>query len=437
MSDPPSSASRPLGQGREAPVEYGDLRRPLQRGRLLAGVIFLGMTGYLAAAGEYDNPMPVIAAGALVVDAIARFRSNGNPLWSFLVDAVAVGLIVAGAGGVMQSLVALLAYLMVGSMLLVSQPGTVWVMMAAAAAFVVPSIGDALITSAEITQAIAVSVWLQVAVLLTGAGTLLLSGASIIRTARYRQHEALAAEKRASEMKTQFVSMVSHELRTPLTNITGFADTLSDTWRTLDPVEVDEFVQIIQSEAEHLGNLVDDILAIPRLETGRLLVDTTDFALRPLAFRITDLIFPDGGEKEASVQVPGNVVLRADPNRVEQVLRNLLDNARKYGGDRVGIETFPRGDAHVIVVADNGHGVPEEARERIFEQFEQVSRGDTRTDSGVGLGLTVTRRLVEAMDGEVWYEPGFPVGARFCFSMPIGDPEAVSDVAQGDDSVAV
>ena len=74
-------------------------------------------------------------------------------------------------------------------------------------------------------------------------------------------------------------------------------------------------------------------------------------------------------------QVSGSVVLRADPNRVEQVLRNLLDNARKYGGDRVGIESFPRGDSHVVVVADNGHGVPEEARERIFEQFEQVSQG--------------------------------------------------------------
>ena len=211
-------------------------------------------------------------------------------------------------------------------------------------------------------------------------------GAAAIKEARRRGAEALEAEQRASEMKTQFVSMISHELRTPLTNISGFADTLGESWRTLDPPEIDEFIAIIRTEAEHLGNLVDDVLAIPRLEAGRLLVDITDFSLRPLAFRIADLIFPAGGEKQASVQVAGNVVLRADPNRVEQVLRNLLDNARKYGGPRVGIESHPRGDYHVVVVADNGHGVPEEARERIFQHFEQVSRGDGRTDSGVRIG---------------------------------------------------
>ena len=227
----------------------------------------------------------------------------------------------------------------------------------------------------------------------------------------------------ASEMKTEFVSMVSHELRTPLTNISGFADTLAEMWSTLDPVEVDEFLGIIRTEAEHLGNLVDDVLAIPRLETGRLLVDVTDFALRPLAFRIANLIFPADGEKEASVQVSGNVILRADPNRVEQVLRNLLDNARKYGGDRVGIEAFQRGDSFVVAVTDNGPGVREEDRDRIFEQFEQVSHGDSRTASGVGLGLAVTKKLIEAMSGQVWYEPGFPVGTRFCFTLPTGSAD--------------
>jgi signal transduction histidine kinase len=123
--------------------------------------------------------------------------------------------------------------------------------------------------------------------------------------------------------------------------------------------------------------------------------------------------------------------LRADPNRVEQVLRNLLGNARKYGGPRVGIESYPRGDYHVVVVADNGHGIPEEARERIFQQFEQVSHGDSRTDTGVGLGLSITRRLIEAMGGEVWYEPGFPVGARFCFSLPVGDAAVVPTPRHG------
>ncbi len=422
--------------GREAPVVYADVRPRLQRARLVIGVLFTVVAGVMWSAGSDAGPLQLIAAAVMTLDAVIRLRRDWSPFWSFMVDAVAVGMIVAADGGVLVALAALLAYLLVGTILLIPQPGTIWVIGAAAATFSVSSMGTSLMTAANTTTATAIAVWCQVAILFTAAGMLLLAGAANIQAARRGQEEALNAEKRASEMKTQFVSMVSHELRTPLTNISGFAATLGEAWRTLDPEEIDEFLGIIQTEAEHLGNLVDDVLAIPRLETGKLLVDITDFNLRPLAFRIADLVFPAGGEKDASVQVAGNVVVRADPNRVEQVLRNLLDNARKYGGSRVGIESFPNGDNHVIVVADNGHGVPEEARERIFEQFEQVSRGDSRTDSGVGLGLTVTKRLIEAMGGEIWYEPGFPVGARFCFSLPVGEP-AKTVAPQSDDRVAV
>jgi signal transduction histidine kinase len=437
MTQPCAKARRDAGRGREAPVVYAEVRTRLQRARLVTGVLFM-ITGVVtwSAGAEEAGPVPLVAAGMLAIDAIIRLRADHNPLWSFLVDAIAISVIVAADGGILVPLSALLAYLLVGTILLVRQPGTIWAIGAAAAAFSVASAGTSLMTAAGAATATVIAVWFQVAILFTAAGTLLLAGADNIRVARQRQQDALEAEQRASEIKTQFVSMVSHELRTPLTNISGFAATLGEAWRTLEPPEIDEFLGIIQTEAEHLGNLVDDVLAIPRLETGKLLVDITDFNLRPLAFRIADLIFPAGGEKDASVQMAGNVVVRADPNRVEQVLRNLLDNARKYGGPRVGIESFPRGDSHVIVVADNGHGVPEQDRERIFEQFEQISQGDSRTQSGVGLGLTVTRRLIEAMGGEIWYEPGFPIGARFCFSLPAGEPAAsVSPAA--DDPIAV
>ena len=102
---------------------------------------------------------------------------------------------------------------------------------------------------------------------------------------------------------------------------------------------------------------------------------------------------------------------------MEQILRNLLDNASKYGGDQVGIEALPRGDGYVIVVADNGPGVPEAERERIFEHFEQVTKGDARLEQGVGLGLPIARKLVREMGGDLWHEPRFPVGSRFCFTV--------------------
>lgn len=434
MTETTERAPRRRAPGRDAPVAYADIRPRLQRARVAMGVALTVAAAASWVFGSDAALLPVVAGGVLTLDAAVRTRVGHGALGSFLVDAVALALIV-GSHGIQAPLVALLAYLLVGSALLVPRPGPAWVIAAATAAFLSSTFLSGIDpgqSTMDVDGATAVAIWFQFAILAIATTLLLLEGTDQIRAAGRRHEEALAAEKRASDMKTQFVSMVSHELRTPLTNISGFADTLGEAWRTLSPEEIDEFVSIIQTEAEHLGNLVDDVLAIPRLETGRLLVDITDFALRPLAYRIADLIFPAGGEKQASVQVPGNVVVKADPNRVEQVLRNLLDNARKYGGERVGIETFPRGESQVIVVADNGHGVPEEARERIFEQFEQVSRGDTRTDSGVGLGLTVTRRLVEAMGGEVWYEPGFPVGARFCFSLPVGDPaEAAARAADG------
>ncbi|MCB2223521.1 MAG: HAMP domain-containing histidine kinase [Actinobacteria bacterium] len=428
MTQPATAARHASAPGREAPVAYREIRPKFQRARLAGALAFLVMGIAMFVGGESENPIPMIAAGLASGDAVVRIFRDHRPIWSFLVDAVTVAVIVAiDGGGLIAPLAAVLAYLLVGSILLVPYPGTIWVMVVAGATFSVTALDrGGLANMGDLESGRALVIWGQISVLLTAVGVLLLGAAALIRRARRDQAVALDAERRAGEMKTEFVSMISHELRTPLTNITGFAETLGETWRTLEPAEIDEFIGIIATEAEHLGNIVDNVLAIPRLETGRLLVDVTDFSLRPLAFRIADLVFPAGGEKKASVQVAGNVVLRADPNRVEQVLRNLLDNARKYGGDRVGIESHARGDAHVVVVADNGHGVPEEDRTRIFEQFEQVSRGDTRTDTGVGLGLSITKRLIEAMGGEVWYEPGFPVGARFCFSLPAGAADSAA-----------
>ncbi|MDP8959291.1 MAG: HAMP domain-containing histidine kinase, partial [Actinomycetota bacterium] len=226
----------------------------------------------------------------------------------------------------------------------------------------------------------------------------------------------------AGQMKNEFVSMVSHELRTPLTSIAGFADTLRSSWKDIGPEEIDEFLGIINEQAEHLFQLVEDILVIPRLEAGRVHLEPSLFELRPVAYRIADLLFPTGGGKEASVSIPGGVMVWADQTRVKEVLRNLLENARKYGGDQVVVEGSPMGDKYLAVVSDNGPGVPEEDRERIFDHFEQLTKGDSRKESGIGLGLPIARKLVDAMGGELWYEPRFPTGSRFCFTIDLQPP---------------
>lgn len=426
----PQAPARPA-----TPVDYGTLRPLIQSVRaVLAGMLLVASLIGMASGVDWSQAR-VIAYGIVLCDAVVRIRWASTALGFLVVDALAFGMVVGLGGHIEGPAIALVAYLVAAGSLLVPRRRVVWLLVAAGASLAlrVWTFGLERPGFRDSTGALRLFEWAEAAALLLGCSLLLLSGASLVRAAQRRHELALQAEQRASEMKNQFVSMISHELRTPLTNITGFAASLQETWQALDPPEVDEFLGIICREAEHLKNLVDDVLAIPRLEAGRLLLDPVDFPLRPAAFRIAELLFPAGGETSATVAIPGNVVVRADPNRVEQVLRNLLDNARKYGGDHVGIEAIRRGDRYLVVVADNGPGVPADRRERIFDRFEHGAETAEPTGTGIGLGLTVTRHLVEAMGGDVWYEPGFPVGARFCFTLPAGSGQpAARDPAAGE-----
>lgn len=383
------------------------------------------------AAGVPGSALKAAAFGIVVADALIRSRRDGRPLGSLSVDGFVAGF-AAGTGLAIGSpLVAFGAYALAASLTfgglrtLVAVAGMTGVGIVARTAIQGPSDGVTVPAAGVLLD------WLEVGVYVIALGLTLTAAGRVLQASRRRQEAALATERRASEMKNEFVSMITHELRTPLTNIAGFALTVRESWRDLSGEEIDEFLKIIVEESEHLANLVDDVLAIPRLEAGRLLMDVTEFPLRPAAYKIANLLFPDGGEKSASVSIGGNVQLLADPNRVEQVLRNLLENARKYGGDQVTVEATRRDRDYLIVIADNGPGVPVEDRERIFAPFEQVTTGDTRTESGFGLGLAVSHNLVEAMGGRLWYESGFPVGARFCFTLPaaVGREREVSAVA--------
>ena len=240
----------------------------------------------------------------------------------------------------------------------------------------------------------------------------------LARASRAREAQARQEAEDARHIKNDFVSMVSHELRTPLTSIAGFAQTLSSSGDSLSKEEVNEFLGYISKQATYLGDLVEDILVIPRLEAGRLRFKADVFDLGTMIEEVAFLIFPPGGGREASVSIPQGVRAHADSKRVQQVVRNLLENARKYGGDQVLVEGLAHGDQYVVVVSDNGPGVPDGSTNSIFEHFEQVSKGDSRSSSGIGLGLPIARSLARAMGGDVWYERRFPTGSRFCFSLP-------------------
>lgn len=241
----------------------------------------------------------------------------------------------------------------------------------------------------------------------------------ITRAGREREREVKRLSEEAHTIKNDFVALVSHELRTPLTSIAGFSDTLLTSWDELPEAEVNEFLSIINRQAIYLGDLVEDVLVIPRLEANRLSLDPDLFDLGVLIEDVSQMVFPNGGRKSSLVSLPDGVRVYADRRRVQQVLRNVMENARKYGGDQILVEGFVLGDQYLIVVSDNGPGVPDEETKKVFDNFEQLSKGDARDSSGMGLGLPIARRLARAMGGDVWYERRFPTGARFCFSLPL------------------
>lgn len=252
----------------------------------------------------------------------------------------------------------------------------------------------------------------------------------ITAAGREREREVLRLSEEAHTIKNDFVALVSHELRTPLTSIAGFADTLVESWQELPEEEVDEFLSIINRQAIYLGDLVEDVLVIPRLEANRLRLDPELFDLGELIEDVSQMVFPTGGKKASLVSLPDGVRVFADRRRVQQVVRNVMENARKYGGDQVLVEGFVLGDQYLTIVSDNGPGVPDEETQKVFEAFEQLSKGDARDSSGMGLGLPIARRLARAMGGDVWYERRFPTGARFCYSLPLERrPAEVEDPA--------
>jgi len=238
--------------------------------------------------------------------------------------------------------------------------------------------------------------------------------------------ELSAANERLREldrMKDDFVSTVSHELRTPLTSIRAFAEILHDA-PDLAPAKRQEFVAIILREAERLSRLINEILDLAKIESGRAewTAETVDVGGVVLdAAAATAGLFR---EKEVQLEtaLPESLPpVTADRDRLMQVLVNLLSNAVKFcapGRGRVRVSVAVEPQALRVNVADNGIGIAPEHRETIFDKFRQV--GDTLTNrpAGTGLGLAISRRIVRQFGGDLWVESAPGEGAIFSFRLP-------------------
>ncbi|MEO8427907.1 MAG: ATP-binding protein [Verrucomicrobiota bacterium] len=228
--------------------------------------------------------------------------------------------------------------------------------------------------------------------------------------------------KQLENTRQEFVANVSHELRTPLSLIKGFVETLQDGAKD-DPVLASRFLQTIEKHADRLTYLIEDLLTISRLESGQIVMNMQPVELKGVAQRVLEDLRSRAGEKNVTIEnaVADDLVARADADRLEQVLFNLLDNAIKYGRNpgRVIIGGKELPDRKVeLWVRDDGPGIPPEAGERVFERFYRVDRARSREKGGTGLGLSIVKHIVQAHGGEVWVQSELGVETTFFFTLP-------------------
>src|SRR6266850_3509590 len=228
--------------------------------------------------------------------------------------------------------------------------------------------------------------------------------------------------KKLERVREEFVANVSHELRTPLSLIKGYVETLLDGAKD-NPEVCTKFLQTIARNADRLKLLIEDLLKISELESGRVKLNLQVVALRPAVDKVLDDLKVHAGARNMNMfnRTP-ELSLRADSNRLEQVLANLIENAIKYGrpNGNVNIEAGPAPDGFVeIRVTDDGPGIPREALERIFERFYRVDKARSREQGGTGLGLSIVKHIVQTHGGKVWAKSELGRGATFYFTMPL------------------
>ena len=265
---------------------------------------------------------------------------------------------------------------------------------------------------------------------------ILVSAAVRDRAERKRAEEALGRLNKelqdANRHKSEFLANLSHELRTPLNAILGGSELLSEGLFGELNEKQGEYVHDIHEGGTHLLSLINDVLDLAKVEAGRLDLHLNHFDLRSLMESSSAVVRERAATKSLEFDVippPEDVVIEADERKVKQIVYNLLSNAVKFTPDngKVVFRAHRQGDEAIFAVADSGPGVAEEFRERIFDEFFQAAG----SEEGTGLGLALSKRLVELHGGRIWLESQVGQGSRFSFAIPIAR-EAATATGLGD-----
>ncbi len=249
---------------------------------------------------------------------------------------------------------------------------------------------------------------------------------SLVRTLRYAVERArlVVQERELRQRESAFVATASHELRTPLHSIRGFTRLLLDP-KEPDPATQKEFLTYIDEQSERLSQLVNDLWDVAKIDAGRLELRKEPLALEELVRSTADQFRTVAEKTSVTIETDlpsGLPAVEADKEHLGQVLTNLVDNAIKFsqggGAGTVTIRARIEGSELVLSVQDRGIGIPEEALPHLFERFYQVDRSSTREHGGTGLGLYISKQIVEAHGGRIWVDSEPGKGAMFHVALP-------------------
>ncbi len=246
-------------------------------------------------------------------------------------------------------------------------------------------------------------------------------------TAKSEMDSKLTAERRVVQAKDEFISNISHELRTPLTSIYGFSEVLIEQG-LIDPEEAHTLISVINEESAELNRMVEDLLTVARDDAGDIVYSFTEFDLSTEVDTVVKPLQRTG--RRIEVACPETQV-EGDQLRTRQILRNLLSNVHKWGGDEVYVTCHSSGGYAVVTVADNGVGIPAEVEQRLFSRY--IHDGDSALTTGtVGLGLAVVKILAEGMGGRIRYErdEGW---TRFVLDLPLATTAATPVVSTAEE----
>ncbi|MGG4550151.1 ATP-binding protein [Rossellomorea marisflavi] len=233
----------------------------------------------------------------------------------------------------------------------------------------------------------------------------------------------MTEERRLDKLRKDFIANVSHELRTPISMLQGYSEAIVDDIAETEE-EKKEIARIIYDESLRMGRLVNDLLDLARMEAGHITLHEQSVSIMPFTERVANKFAGVAKEKKISIQFESEVErereLSIDPDKIEQVLTNLIDNAIRHtpGGGEVTVSLNRNTQGYLFFVQDTGSGIPEEDLPFVFERFYKADKARTRGKAGTGLGLAIARNIVEAHGGHIQVQSKLDQGTTFTFFLP-------------------